>query len=65
MTDYEFSTGFLRSRVMPYNWSVVVIWLEMRSTKCLLRPSRKCEQLRKGMGGMLFRNIQPNVKGLQ
>ena len=50
---------------MRYNWSVVVIWLEMRSTKCLLRLSRKCEQLRKGMGRMLFRNIQPNVKGLQ
>lgn len=50
---------------MPYNWSVVVIWLEMGSTECLLRPSRDCEQLRKGMGGMLFRNIQPNVKGLQ
>ena len=28
---------------MPYNWSVVVIWLEMGSTKCLLRPSRNCE----------------------
>lgn len=50
---------------MPHNWSVVVIWLEMGSTKCLLRPSRNCEQSRKGMGGMLFRNIQPNVKGLQ
>ena len=35
---------------MRYNWSVVVIWLEMRSTKCLIRPSRNCEQLRKGMG---------------
>lgn len=39
----------------------------MRSTKCLLhvRPSRECEQLRKGMGEILFRNIQLNVKGLQ